>query len=89
MTFAEPKRWCSWLSLAERWYNSTVHTATHFTPFHALYGFPAPMISEISVVGPSDTDASQFLAEKELLLQKLKQILLHAQLRMNKHADLT
>jgi transposase InsO family protein len=29
MAFTEPKKWCSWLSLAEWWYNSSYHTATH------------------------------------------------------------
>jgi len=87
MAFTEPKRWSFWLSLAEWWYNSTYHTATKFTPFQALYGFPAPLISEISIPGPSNGDASEFLQQKELMLQQLKANLLHAQLRMKKYAD--
>jgi hypothetical protein len=87
MAFSEPKKWCSWLSLAEWWYNSTYHTATKFTPFHALYGFPAPMISEISISGPVELDAKAFLVKKEQMLQQLKANLLHAQQRMKKYAD--
>jgi hypothetical protein len=79
MAFAEPKKWCYWLSLAEWWYNSSYHTATKFTPFHALYGFPAPLISEISIPGPTDADAKTFLEQKEQMLQQLKANLLHAQ----------
>jgi hypothetical protein len=87
MAFTEQKKWCSWLSLVEWWYNSSYHTATQFTPFHALYGFPAPMISEISVAGPQDVDAQAFLAQKETMLQQLKANLFQAQHRMKKYAD--
>jgi hypothetical protein len=88
MSFNEPKKWSSWLSLAEWWYNSTYHSATKFTPFHALYGFPAPLISEISVAGPMEVNAQTFLEQKEEILQQLKENLLHAQQRMKKYADL-
>jgi hypothetical protein len=88
MSFAEPKKWCSWLSLAEWWYNSSFHTATKITPFHALYGFPAPLISEISIAGPVDLDDATFLQQKEHMLQQLKANLLQAQARMKKYADL-
>lgn len=40
MVFQEPKKWCSWIPLAEWWYNTTYHTATKFTPFQALYNYP-------------------------------------------------
>jgi hypothetical protein len=33
MTFAEPKKWLSWLSLAEFWYNTCFHTSLQLTPF--------------------------------------------------------
>jgi transposase InsO family protein len=33
MTFAEPKKWLSWLSLAEFWYNTTYHNSLNTTPF--------------------------------------------------------
>jgi hypothetical protein len=88
MAFTEPKKWCSWLSLAEWWYNSTYHTATKFTPFHALYSFSAPLISEISVAGPLEADNQTFLEQKKKILQQLKANLLHAQQRMKKYADL-
>lgn len=33
-----PKKWSSWLSLAEFWYNTSYHSALNKTPFVVLYG---------------------------------------------------
>lgn len=87
MAFTEPKKWCSWLSLAEWWFNTSYHTATQFTPFQCLYGFPPPQIGEISIPGPEDTEAQSFLEQRELVQQQLKHNLLVAQERMKKYAD--
>lgn len=57
MASAEPKKWLSWLPLAEFWYNSTYHTAIKRSPFQALYGFPPPMISELAIPGSWNTKA--------------------------------
>lgn len=32
-----------WLSLAQWWYNTTYHTATHMTPYEVVYNQPAPV----------------------------------------------
>jgi ribosomal protein L21E len=88
MTFQEPKKWMSWLSLAEFWYNTTYHTALQITPFQALYGFPPPLISELSVPGPEDLAATDFLQAKQNMLTQLKHNLLQAQARMKRFADL-
>jgi hypothetical protein len=88
MTFNEPKKWMSWLPLAEFWYNTAYHTALQLTPFQALYGFPPPLISELSIPGPSDLAATEFLQAKQLMLEQLKKNLLQAQARMKKYADL-
>jgi hypothetical protein len=87
MVFQEPKKWAAWLSLAEWWYNTTYHTALKVSPFQALYGFPPPLISEVAIPGPADTDAKDFLAEKQQQLVKLKENLTQAQARMKKYAD--
>ena len=39
------KQWVKWLPLAERWYNTSFHTATKLTPFMALYGYHPPSIT--------------------------------------------
>jgi hypothetical protein len=52
MVFLEPKKWLSWLPLAEWWYNTNYHTPLKSTPFEALYGYPPPMISEVMILDP-------------------------------------
>jgi hypothetical protein len=88
MTFAEPKKWLSWLSLAEFWYNTSFHTSLQLTPFQALYGFPPPLISELSIPGPEDLDAIEFLSAKQQMLEQLKLNLHREQARMKRDADL-
>lgn len=88
MTTDQPKKWSSWLSLAEFWYNTTYHTALKMSPFQALYGFPPPLISELAIPGPEDEEAQSFLGEKQLVLEQLKSNLQQAQNRMKKYADM-
>ena len=59
--FPRTKKWASWLSLAEFWYNTSFHTTLNMTPFQALYGFEPSQISELPVPGPLELDATAFL----------------------------
>lgn len=88
MTTDQPKKWASWISLAEFWYNTTYHTALKMSPFQALYGFSPPLISELAIPGPEDEEAHSFLAEKQNMLENLKTNLQQAQNRMKKYADM-
>jgi hypothetical protein len=87
MAFLEPKKWISWLSLAEWWYNSNYHTSLKCTPFEALYGYPPPLISEVMIPGP-ESPALDFLKQKQHMIIKLWENLTQAQQRMKKYADL-
>lgn len=87
MTHGHPKKWESWLSLAERWYDTNYHTSLQLTPFDALYGMPPPI--HIPYI-PGDSHLSsveQLLLDREEALQVLKQQLLRAQRRMKQMAD--
>lgn len=88
MTFSEPKKWMNWLSMAEFWYNTTFHTALNITPFHALYGFPPPIISQWAILGTEHPEAADFLKTKQEMLKQLKYNLAQAQARMKKYADM-
>jgi hypothetical protein len=72
MTFLEPKKWASWLSLTEWWYNSNYHTSLKCTPFEALYGYPPPLISEVMIPGPT-THAIEFLQQKQHMITCLRE----------------
>jgi hypothetical protein len=43
MLLDQPKKWTTWLPLAQ-WYNTSFHRSIQITPFQALYGFPPPLI---------------------------------------------
>jgi hypothetical protein len=87
MTFLEPRKWISWLPLAEYWYNTNYHTSLKSTPFEALYGYAPPLISEIMVSGP-DSQAVDFITHKQQMIARLKENLAQAQARAKKYADL-
>jgi hypothetical protein len=86
MAFLEPKKWSSWLPLAEWWYNTNFHTSLKTTPFEALYGYPPPLISEVMVPGP-ESPTLDFIQHKQHMIRKLKDNLAQAQARMKKFAD--
>jgi transposase InsO family protein len=88
MVFQEPKKWASWLPMAEWWYNTSYHTAIKLSLFQALYGYPPPMLSEFSIPIQGDTEAQDFLMVRQQMLTHLKENLSQAQARMKKYADL-
>jgi transposase InsO family protein len=46
LTFESSRKWNSFLSTAEWWFNTSFHTSLKTTPFQSLYGFSPPMITE-------------------------------------------
>jgi hypothetical protein len=84
--FLEPKKWSSWLPLAEWWYNTTFHASLKCTPFEALYGYPPPILFEVLVPGP-ESPIVDFLRQRQLMINKLKDNLAKAQAQMKKYAD--
>ena len=41
-------QWVQWLPLAEWWYNTSYHIATHMTPFEVVYGQKPPSVLSYS-----------------------------------------
>ena len=82
-----PKSWKSWLSLAELWYNSSLHSALGCSPFKALYGYE-PNIGAVPSLPPTTTaSVADIIEHRELHLESLKEHLARAQNRMKLVAD--
>ena len=82
-----PKQWCKWLPLAEFWYNTSYHSALGRSPFEALYGHPPRHFGISNMNATSVPELEEWLKERDLLSQIIKQHLLRAQQRMKVQAD--
>lgn len=87
MTHIRPKKWISWLSMAEWWYNTNYHQSIRITPFEALYGYKPSQLG----LGPMDEvqskGAGEWLLDRKKMVQVLKENLQMAIERMKKYAD--
>ena len=81
-----PKKWASWLPLAEYWYNTSFHSALGRTPFEVLYGYP-PRALGITVTDCASADLDSWLKERATMTEVICQQLLRAQQRMKSQAD--
>jgi hypothetical protein len=84
---SKSKKWHSNLSTVEWWYNASFHTSLKTTPFHALYGFPPPMITEGILPNSVGAEARDIMQARLSALNTIKQNLKLAQERMKKYAD--
>jgi hypothetical protein len=73
--------------VAEFWYNTTIHTTLGKSPFEVLYGYTPRQLGISNLQLCSVPDLEQWLKERELLSQLIKQQLLRAQQRMKTQAD--
>ena len=68
----KPTKWAAWLTMAEFWFNTNFHTATKFTPFEALYGFPPPRMADY-ILGTTRVEAvDTYLSHRVEVLKLLK-----------------
>jgi hypothetical protein len=88
MVFENPKKWASWLALAEWWYNTNYHTALKSTPFEALYGYPPPQFPLGSIPKGCNPVVMEVLHDRQEVLRAMKANFVKAQSRMKKYADL-
>ncbi|RVW83267.1 Transposon Tf2-12 polyprotein [Vitis vinifera] len=86
-SYNKPRRWSTWLSWAEYWYNTTFHSSTNTTPFRAVYGRDPPPLIRFGSDSTSVLAVDQLLQEHDLILNELKDHLCCAQSKMRSSAD--
>lgn len=82
MVYKQPRQWIKWLSLAEWWYNTTLHTDIKMTPFEALYGIKPPQLPLVPYQQISNTSMKEMLQERHEMDRILKENLAQASARM-------
>jgi hypothetical protein len=81
-----PKKWLSWLPLAEFWYNTSCHSSIGRSPFEALYGY-SPRIFGMSVDQSSSVgDLDNWLQDRQVMSGLIRQHLGRAAERMKSQA---
>lgn len=85
-TSACPKKWKDWLSAAEFWYNTSLHSSLGCSPFQALYG-RQPRTLGLTINDAAPASLSAWLQERSVMQELIHQHLLRAQSRMKRHAD--
>ncbi|MCI39079.1 retrotransposable element Tf2 protein, partial [Trifolium medium] len=84
---AKPSQWAPLLPWVEYHYNTSVHTASGFTPFQVIYGKPPPTIPSY-ITGSSPIDACDVvLTSRDELMRLLRKNLTKAQAQMKVAAD--
>jgi hypothetical protein len=82
-----PRKWRSWLPLAEFWYNSSVHTSIGCSPFKALYGHEPNLGAFPELESVADPTVAEVIADRTEHMELLKKNLEAAQARMKLFAD--
>lgn len=83
----KPNQWYSFLPLAEWSYNTSIHSATGFSPFYVTYDKEPPSIPNY-LIGSSRIEAvDTLLSSRQDILTILTKKLLKAQERMKHYAD--
>ena len=87
-THACPVKWAQWLSLAEFWYNTSMHSALDGkSPFEVLYGHSARQFGITASDACSVPELTEWLGERALTLRLLQQHLERIRNRMKYQAD--
>jgi hypothetical protein len=87
MVFQHPKKWHSYLSTTEWWYNTSFHTSLQTTLFQELYGFCPPLITEGILPDKVAQEAKDVMQARLTTLHNIKSNMQIAQERMKNFAD--
>ena len=82
-----PVKWFEWLHLAEFWYNSSWHSALDRSPFEVLYGYSPRYFGIDAIDACPSVELTDWLEDKLVMQNLIKQHLLRAQRRMKDQAD--
>lgn len=82
-----PRQWSKWLPVAKFWYDTSTHSALGKSPFEVLYGYSPRQLGIANLQLCTVPNLEQWLKDRELLSQLVKQQLLRAQQRMKAQAD--
>jgi hypothetical protein len=74
-----PCQWLCWISLAEYWSNTSLHSALGRSPFEVLYGHSPKHFGITNEVVFPVPDVATVVAERETMLAAVRQHLLRAQ----------
>lgn len=84
----QPQEWAKWLSLAEWWYNTSLHSSKGMTPFEAVYGIAPPRLLSY-ILGTTHVQAvDKQLKSHKQIATLLKENPDAARQRMKRQADL-
>ncbi|GER51800.1 retrotransposon protein [Striga asiatica] len=82
-----PKGWVVWVSWAEYCSNTSFHSSLHATPFEVVYGRQPPYLLSYSPTLSQIQAVDYELRARDVILQKLRERLLHAQNVMKTYYD--
>jgi hypothetical protein len=82
-----PSKWLYYLPLAEFWYNTSIYSAIGRSPFEALYGHSPGTFGITGVDSILVDSIDQWLHERSVMQDLIKQYLGRAQLHMKHQAD--
>ncbi|CAH9138635.1 unnamed protein product [Cuscuta epithymum] len=87
LTGSKPRQWSKWLHWAEFWYNTNFHASLKQTPYQALFGQEPPAVIRGDVNLTTVEEVSRLTAQRNCMLDELKENLAKAQNQMRQQAN--